>query len=103
MALLLNDPDAPQTTMPPEVEADHERIEIRTATVSTEIGWLQKQHQWPGLKAIGKLERRQGNGGDNHHRDGFYLLSSALTPELFNGGVRQHWSIENSLHDWMWW
>jgi hypothetical protein len=25
--------------------------------VSTEIDWLQKEHQWTGLKAIGKVER----------------------------------------------
>ena len=28
----------------------------------------------------------------------YYLLSSKLTPERFNEVVRQHWSIENSLH-----
>jgi predicted transposase YbfD/YdcC len=45
--LLHDDPEASQSTMLPVVEADHGRIESRTATVSTEIGWLQKQHQWP--------------------------------------------------------
>ena len=29
--------------------------ELPTAT--TESGWLQGQHQWPGLKAIGKVDR----------------------------------------------
>ena len=57
VALLLNDPEAPQTTMPPQVEAGHGRIETRTATVSTEIEWLQQQHRWPGLQAVGKVER----------------------------------------------
>jgi hypothetical protein len=41
----------------PLVEADHGRIETRTATVSTDIEWLQKDHQWPGLAAIGKVVR----------------------------------------------
>ena len=28
-----------------------------TATVSTDIKWLQDDHQWPGLTAIGKVDR----------------------------------------------
>ena len=57
VVLLLDDPACKAATAAPVVEADHGRIETRTATVSTEIDWLQKQHQWPGLKAIGKVER----------------------------------------------
>ena len=82
----------------PLVEADHGRIETRTATVSTEIGWLQKQHQWPGLKAIGKVERVRETAEKTTTETAYYLLSSKLTPERFNEVVRQHWSIENSLH-----
>jgi len=55
--LLLDDPGCKATTAAPVVEADHGRIETRTATVSTDIDWLQKEHQWPGLKAIGKVVR----------------------------------------------
>ncbi len=57
VVLLLDDPELQASTAAPVVEADHGRIETRTATVSTEIGWLEKQHQWPGLKAIGKVVR----------------------------------------------
>jgi hypothetical protein len=79
VVLLLNDPEAPRTTMPPVVEADHGRIETRTATVSTEIGWLQKQHQWPGLKAIGKVERKRETAEKTTTETAYYLLSSELT------------------------
>jgi predicted transposase YbfD/YdcC len=82
----------------PLVEADHGRIATRTATVSTEIGWLQEQHQWPGLKAIGKVERVRHTAEKATTETAYYLLSSKLTPERFNEVVRQHWSIENSLH-----
>jgi predicted transposase YbfD/YdcC len=51
--LLLDDPNCKASTAMRLVEADHGRIETRTATVSTEIDWLQKEHPWPGLKAIG--------------------------------------------------
>jgi hypothetical protein len=57
VVLLLDDPELKARTSAPLVDADHGRIETRTATVSTEIGWLIKQHQWPGPKAIGKVVR----------------------------------------------
>jgi len=61
----LDDPATQAATAKPAVDAGHgsvERrrspgIETRTATVSTDIGWLQKRHAWPGLAAIGKVHR----------------------------------------------
>jgi predicted transposase YbfD/YdcC len=98
VVLLLNDPDTKAETSKPVVEADHGRIETRTATVSTEVEWLQKQHHWPGLKAVGKVERVRETAEKTTTETAYYLLSAALTPERFNQVVRQHWSIENSLH-----
>jgi predicted transposase YbfD/YdcC len=98
VVLLLDDPELKASRTRPLVEADHGRIETRTATVSTEIGWLQKQHQWPGLKAIGKVERVRETANRTTTETAYYLLSCELTPERFNEVVRQHWSIENSLH-----
>ena len=98
VVLLLDDPELKASHSAPLVEADHGRIETRTATVSTEIGWLQKQHQWPGLKAIGKVTRVRETVEKTTTETAYYLLSSELTPERFNEVVRQHWSIENSLH-----
>jgi hypothetical protein len=31
-------------------------FETRIADVSTDISWLQENHDWPGLKAIGKVK-----------------------------------------------
>ena len=98
VVLLLDDPELKASHSAPLVEADHGRIETRTATVSTEIGWLQKQHQWPGLKAIGKVARVRETVEKTTTETAYYLLSSELTAERFNEVVRQHWSIENSLH-----
>jgi predicted transposase YbfD/YdcC len=98
VVLLLDDPELKASRARPLVEADHGRLETRTATVSTEIGWLQKQHQWPGLKAIGKVERVRETADRTTTETAYYLLSSELTPERFNEVVRQHWGIENSLH-----
>ena len=98
VALLLNDPETKAVTTNPIVEGDHGRIETRTATVSTEIDWIQKQHQWPGLKAVGKVVRVRQTPEKTTTETAYYLLSRALAPERFNEVVRQHWGVENSLH-----
>lgn len=98
VVLFFDDPEAKLMTSSPVVEADHGRIETRTATLSAEIDWLQKQHQWPGLKAIGKVERVRQTAEKTTTETAYYLLSKPLTPERLNEVVRQHWSIENSLH-----
>ena len=98
VVLLLDDAELKTSTAAPVVEADHGRIETRTAMVSTEIDWLEKQHQWPGLKAIGKVVRRRETADKTTPETAYYLLSRVLSPERFNQVVRQHWGIENSLH-----
>jgi predicted transposase YbfD/YdcC len=98
VVLLLDDPELKASTSAPVVEADHGRIETRTATVSTEINWLQEQHQWPGLKAIGKVVRVRQTAEKTTTEAAYYLLSRVLSPERFNQVVRQHWGVENSLH-----
>jgi predicted transposase YbfD/YdcC len=47
-----DDPASKTATAKPVVEADHGRIETRSATVSTNIKWLQDDHQWPGLTEV---------------------------------------------------
>lgn len=98
VVLLLDDPELKASRSPPLVEADHGRIETRTATVSSEIGWLQQEHRWPGLQAIGKVVRVRETAEKTSTETAYYLLSRALAPERFNQVVRQHWGIENSLH-----
>jgi predicted transposase YbfD/YdcC len=98
VVLLLDDAELKTSTAAPVVEADHGRIETRTAMVSTEIDWLQKQHQWPGLKAIGKVVRMRETADKTTTETAYYLLSRVLEPERLNQVVRQHWGIENSLH-----
>ena len=42
---------------------DHGRIETRTTTVFHDIGWLQKNHQWPGLKSVVIVESERETDG----------------------------------------
>ncbi len=96
--------DNPNRNYPTYTTTDgaHGRIETRIATVSTNIDWLQKDHQWPGLEAIGKVTRVREMTVKNITKTttetAYYLLSTPLSPEKFGQVVRSHWGIENSLH-----
>ena len=79
------------------VDADHGRIETRTASVSTDIAWL-SAHQWPGLRAIGKVVRSRETGAKTTTETAYYVLSTPLSAKRFNQVVRSHWGIENRLH-----
>jgi predicted transposase YbfD/YdcC len=96
--LHLDDPASNVTTAKPAVDADHGRIETRAATVSTDIGWLQKDHDWPGLKAIGKIVRIRETPAKTTTETAYYLLSTPLSPDRLNEVVRSHWAVENQLH-----
>jgi len=82
----------------PTVDADHGRIETRTAMISTHINWLQENHQWPGLTAIGKVVRIRETVEKTTTETAYYLLSSPMSGERLNEVVRSHWGVENRLH-----
>jgi len=94
----LDDPASTTMTAKPVVDGDHGRIETRTATVCADIDWLQKDHQWPGLVAIGKVVRVRETSARTTTETAYYLLSKVLTPERLNEVVRSHWGVENRLH-----
>jgi predicted transposase YbfD/YdcC len=98
VSLLLDDPESKVATSKPDVDAGHGRIETRTATVSTDIDFLQKDHQWPGLTAVGKVVRIRETSTKTTTETAYYLLSAALSPERLNEVGRDHWGIENRLH-----
>lgn len=98
VSLYLDDPVHDAVSVARSVDADHGRIETRTALVSTDIGWLQESHHWPGLAAIGKVTRTRETAVKTTTETAYYLLSATLSAERFNDVVRQHWGVENRLH-----
>ena len=94
----LEDPQSVVATSIPNVDADHGRIETRTASVSADIAWLQDDHHWPGLQAVGKVHRRRKTMTGTTTETAYYLLSAALSPERLNEIARHHWAVENRLH-----
>ena len=96
--LFLDDPRTPLAGAG-ATDGGHGRIEHRQAGLTGDIAWLQAQHAWPGLRAIGKITaRREIVGGKTTLETRYYLLSTVLSPERFNQVVRRHWDIENGLH-----
>ena len=94
----LDDPKCEVSTVNTTVDGDHGRIETRTATVSAKIDWLQEDHHWPGLAAIGKVVRVRETPGKTTTETAYYLQSTVLSAERFNEVVRSHWGVENRLH-----
>jgi predicted transposase YbfD/YdcC len=96
--LFLDDPETRPTDTHTKVDGDHGRIETRACSVSTDIGWLQESHRWPGLAAIGKVIRTRETGAKVTTETAYYLLSAPFSAERFGQIARSHWAVENSLH-----
>ena len=94
----LDDPNTKLSVSASTVDGDHGRIETRTAMISTDISWLQEDHKWPGLAAVGKVVRVREMADKTTTETAYYLLSTPMTPERFGEVVRSHWAIENRLH-----
>ena len=82
-----------------DVDAGHGRVETRAARVSTDTAWL-SAHEWPGLAAIGRVDRTRickRTGATTTQRQ-LCLLGHAHTPERLLALSRGHWAVENTLH-----
>jgi len=96
--MFLDDPATTAITTDTTVDGDHGRIETRTSTISTAVDWLQEDHRWPGLKAIGKIVRTRETATKTTMETAYYLLSMPMAAERLGQVVRAHWAVENSLH-----
>jgi len=87
-------PDHPATR---QDEAGHGRKETRIGTVVSAKG-LAEHHDFPGLKAFGRIESRRETDGTMQTETRHFALSWMPAPEVFMATVRAHWAIENALH-----
>ena len=94
----LDDPQTELSVSDSTVDGDHGRIETRTGMVSTDISWLQADHRWSGLTAVGKVVRVRETADKTTTETAYYLLSTAMAAERFGEVVRSHWAVENRLH-----
>ena len=80
------------------VDGDHGRIETREVTVIHDAEWLQKRHDWPGLKSIVVVESTREVGDKTEREMRLYITSLVLVANQIGPMVRGHWMIENGLH-----
>jgi predicted transposase YbfD/YdcC len=80
------------------VDGEHGRIETRTLTVMHDVDWLRQRHDWPGLTALAMVESVRETADKVEQERRFYITSAALTADHLAPAIRDHWSIENSLH-----
>ena len=80
------------------VDGDHGRIETRTVTVFHDVGWLQDNHQWPGLKSVVMVESQREIDGKIETETRFYITSLVLLALAIGPMIRSHWMVENGLH-----
>jgi predicted transposase YbfD/YdcC len=80
------------------VDGDHGRIETRDITVIHDVGWLQKDHRWPGLNSVVMVESTRETGTKIERETRFYITSLTLPAGEIGPLVRDHWAVENSLH-----
>ena len=78
-------------------ESGHGRRETCTATVVSAKS-LADHHEFPGLKAFGRIEATREVDGNVSSETRWFALSWQPEPDILLAIVRDHWGIENALH-----
>lgn len=82
-----------------ETDGDHGRIEVRRYYATNDIEWLRNKDAWSGVESIAMVERERTVAGEETTRERSYYISSlAAEAQKIGAAIRQHWTIENSLH-----
>lgn len=80
-------------------EKGHGRIETRRTWTSSEVGWLQGRHSWPGLSSIAAVEcERDIEGQRTLERRYFISSHSGRCAQRLGVLIRNHWRVEAQLH-----
>ena len=82
------------------------RIEERIVTVAAAPRWLKETGDWADIKTIGMVYRHREEAPDSccrkpleeTERVTFFISSLPLAAKKIAKYVRDHWSVENSLH-----
>lgn len=92
-----NDYQDKQVRRSTKTERNRTRQETRTCIVAPAPGGLRKR--WPGLKTIGLMHRLREHADGTESAELSYFISS-LPPKVrdHERHLRNHWSVENSLH-----
>jgi predicted transposase YbfD/YdcC len=81
-----------------EYDKGHGRIEHRKCEATSEIDWLQKEHNWHGLKTIIRITATRTIKEKTSTETRYYISSLPADAKLILENTRSHWAIENRLH-----
>jgi len=93
--------DNPAPDYSETVNKNHGRIEVRKCWVISDIEdleYLQEKGRWEGLRSIVKVQSERMLGESHTTEIRYYLSSIKGDAKKILFAVRNHWSIENSLH-----
>ena len=79
-------------------EKGHGRIDLFSYIQFPVPESLEGREQWAGLKSIGLASRISESANKETIDTRYYLCSTDVNITQFARNVRQHWSIENTLH-----
>lgn len=82
------------------LEKSHGRIETRTYSAISAVGWLAKRHKFSNLRSVIMVESvREIIGGKTEQETRYYI--SSLNPDAVRQGdaIRSHWAVES--HHWV--
>jgi len=83
------------------INKGHGRIEIRKCWVISEtddLDYLQENGRWAGLRSIIMIQSERKIGEEHSQETRYFLSSIRDNAKEILSAVRNHWSIENSLH-----
>lgn len=75
----------------------HGRLEKRQVTVTSDLEWLTQKDAW-GLQSLIEVRSERRINGVVEQATRYYGSSRRAEAKKFSVWVRNHWSIENSLH-----
>lgn len=83
-----------------QTDLGHGRVEKRVCSLIDDLSMIEQKDQWKGLHSIIRIEseRYTKSTGDSQQETRYYISSAKGNADRFNGIIRDHWKIENSLH-----
>jgi predicted transposase YbfD/YdcC len=81
-----------------QTDAGHGRVEVRRCSTADIAEQWDATDEWPGLRTVVMIERERHIGPDITVERSYYLSSLPSVAKDLALAIRQHWSIENSLH-----
>jgi predicted transposase YbfD/YdcC len=76
----------------------HGRVETREVTVMEDLSLPARQKEWVGLRTFARVVSTRTLKGKTSKETRYYASSLPCRAKRMAMAIRQHWSIENSLH-----